>query len=338
MRSIDDKRLILTLAIQRIGFLRPEEKLLLWDIVDDELSLSLLLRLDVEAAIGRDLGGRPWTPDSYLEAAVRDARFLEKSGCRYLHFDDGAYPEALRESSRPPFGLFIRGRLLDPAVDSVAVVGTRLPTGRGLGAAFDLARGLSEAGVAVVSGLARGIDSAAHRGALSAAKSGAKGGTCAVLPCGIDRIYPPGNRSLAAEIVDRGGLLLSEYSPGEEIHKYRFPERNRIIAGMARACVVVEAPAKSGALITAEHALDEGRDVWVAGDCLQGPRSAGIDRLAADGARALIGAGDILEDWGLEPRPGSRSPRGERAETSEGGRLAAKLRDELTWAEETTMH
>ncbi len=99
-------------------------------------------------------------------------------------------------------------------------------------------------------------------------------------------------------MLDGGGLLLSEYPPGEEIHKFRFPERNRIIAGMSRACVVVEAPAKSGALITADHALDEGRDVWVSAECLGGPRSAGADRLAADGARAIVDAGDLLEDWG----------------------------------------
>ncbi len=107
--KIDEKRLILALSIQRIAFLRPEEKLLLWDLVDDELSLSLLLCRDVEAAIGRGLGGRPWLPDSFLEAAVRDARYLEKSGCRFVHYDDDAYPSALRETSRPPFGLFARG-------------------------------------------------------------------------------------------------------------------------------------------------------------------------------------------------------------------------------------
>ncbi len=123
-----------------------------------------------------------------------------------------------------------------------------------------------------------------------------------MLPCGIDRIYPPSNRRLACEILERGGLLLSEYPPGEEIRKFRFPERNRIIAGMSRACVVVEAPAKSGALITADHALDEGRDVWVVADCLGGTRNAGADRLAAEGARALADVADILEDWG---RPAS---------------------------------
>ena len=293
MGKMADKRLILALSIQRISYLRPEERLLLWDLVDDELSLSLLLCRDVEAAIGRSQGGRPWSPDSFLEAAICDARFLEQSGCHFIHYDDDAYPSALRETSRPPFGLFARGADLDPETICVAIVGTRLPTGRAMTAAFELAYSLSEAGVCVISGLARGIDAAAHRGAVASARSP----TCAVLPCGIDGVYPASNRRLAGEILDRGGLLLSEYPPGEEIRKYRFPERNRIIAGMAKSCVVVEAPAKSGALITADHALDEGRDVWVLEGCLGGPRSAGVDRLAADGARALIGAGDILEDW-----------------------------------------
>jgi DNA processing protein len=298
MKNVDAARLILALAIQRIRFLRPEEKLHLWDLVDDELSLSLFSISDVEAAIGRELGGRTWEPTAFLEAADRDARFLESSGCRFIHYDDEDYPFALRETSRPPFGLFARGGALRATADFVAVVGTRVPTGRGMDAAFELARGLSEAGVTVVSGLARGIDAAAHRGSLAGAASGGAA-TCAVLPSGIDRVYPTSNKRLAWEILDRGGLLLSEYPPGEEIHKYRFPERNRIIAGMARACVVVEAPAKSGALITAEHALDEGRDVWVAATCLGGSRSAGIDRLAAEGASAFDRAGDILGDWSL---------------------------------------
>ncbi len=343
MKKIDDKRLILALSIQRIVYLRPKEKLLLWDLVDDELSLSLLLLRDVEAAIGRSLGGRPWQPDSFLEAANRDANFLEKSGCRFIHYDDEAYPRALRETSKPPFGLFARGTRLDPECDCVAVVGTRVSTGKGTSAAFGLARGLSELGLVVVSGLARGIDSAAHKGALAAASTTrANVATCAVLPCGIDRIYPAGNRRLAGEILELGGLLVSEYPPGEEILKFRFPERNRIIAGMSRACVVVEAPAKSGALITAEHALDEGRDIWVMADCLGGPRSGGADRLASEGARVLNEAGDILEDWGsvgATSPAGNREPRtGPRFSGGEGPRLASLLFDELALEDGSTKH
>jgi DNA processing protein len=312
VKHIDEKRLVLALAIQRIPRLRPEERLSVWDLARDELSLSLLLGRDVEAAIGRTLGGGEWSPGSYLEAALRDARFLERAGARFIHHDDADYPAALRETARPPFGLYARGAAADPGADAVAVVGTRMPTGRGRDAAYFIASDLAAAGLSVVSGLARGIDAAAHRGALAGAASAGGAATCAVLPCGIDRVYPTGNRDLASAILEAGGLLLSEYPPGTEVHRYRFPERNRIIAGLCRACVVVEAPAKSGALITADHALDEGRDVWVAGDCLGGQRSAGVDRLASEGAPALRSAAELLADLKAGRAPGPRGVGGRR--------------------------
>jgi DNA processing protein len=339
MKDMNDRRLVLALAIARVPGLRSEERLLLWDLVDDELSLSSLLLGELEELVGRNLGRRPWAPASYIETSLRDASYLERSGCRFVHYDDPSYPRSLRETARPPFGLFVRGSLPGRSPDAVAVVGTRMPTGKGLDAAFSLARGLAEAGLPVVSGLARGIDAAAHRGALACLGYGASesapadssatiasgfpGATYAILPCGIDRVYPTRNRPLAAAILESGGGLISEYPPGTDIRPYRFPERNRIIAGMCRACLVVEAPAKSGALITAEQALDEGRDVWVAADCLGGQRSAGIDRLAAEGAPLLRRARELLEDWGFDSVVDSvvdedaRSGKGRTAETRE---------------------
>ena len=322
MKDMNEQRLILAMAVARVPGLRPEERLLLWDLVDDEASLSALLLGEVEAIVGRPLGARPWSPKSCLEAAARDGAYLARSGARFVHYDDPAYPRALRETARPPFGLFVRGRLPDAADDAAAIVGTRMPTGAGIDAAYALARDLSIAGVPVVSGLARGIDGAAHRGALSAGGAG----TCAVLPCGIDQVYPLGHRSLAAAILESGGCLVSEYPPGTDIRPYRFPERNRIIAGICRATIVVEAPAKSGALITAEHALDEGRDVWVHADRLGGQRSGGIDRLESEGAPALRGAGELLEDWardfaGLRPGQGAAGP--------DGGLAAGKARGDF---------
>jgi DNA processing protein len=316
MKAMNDRRLVLALAIARMPCLRPEERLLLWDLVDDELSLSSLLVGELEEILGRSLRHGPWSPGSYLEAAALDFRFLERSGCSFVHYDDDAYPRSLRETVRPPFGLFVRGLLPDPEADAVAIVGTRMPTGKGLDLAFAFARDFAAAGLPVVSGLARGIDAAAHRGALSAASGAsgpartgrAPGATYAVLPCGIDRVYPPANRGLASEILEKGGGLISEYPTGTDIRGYRFPERNRIIAGLCRACVVVEAPAKSGALITAEHALDEGRDVWVAAERLGGQRSAGIDRLEAEGAPLLRDASDLLRDWGLDPECSGGKP------------------------------
>jgi DNA processing protein len=349
---MESKRCILALAVHRAPHLRPDEKRLLWDVVDDERGLSLLSLRGLEEIIGRPLSGKTWRPGELLELATEDAEYLARSGCGYLQYDDHGYPEVLRETARPPFGLFYRGKPCPSAAPAVAVVGTRCPTGSGLSAAVSLARGLAAEGITVVSGLARGIDAAAHRGALSARVSGASAPTCAVLPCGIDRIYPPANRGLASAILEGGGALLSEYPPGEDIRTYRFPERNRIIAGMARACVVVEAPSRSGALITAEHALDEGRDVWVVRSCLGSPRGAGIDRLAMEGAGIAESALDIIDDLahaGISSAwcPAARGSRGSvspaegryaggddtvrhmhRSE-SEGRRLAALLGDEL---------
>jgi DNA processing protein len=210
----------------------------------------------------------------------------------------------------------------------VAVVGTRHPTGAGVEEALRLSGELSSAGLPVVSGLALGIDAAAHRGAIASG-----GFTCAVLPCGVESVYPAGNRGLAARILEAGGLLASEYPPGTEIRKSRFPERNRIISGLCRGLLVVEAPSGSGALITADFALEQGRDVFVDASRLGGAQSCGLDRLAADGARPVSSAAEVIAEWGLKPLGYGRAFQyieGESHESSiEGRSLAAALRAEL---------
>ncbi len=285
----------LLVAIHRLETLRRNEKILLSDLCRDLADLAGLGPADIAACTGREKCAEGWNPARAIARALEDMELFDRAGIAYVHHDSQRYPPLLRETTAPPVGLFVRGWLPDPELPSVAVVGTRSPTATGLAAASSLARDLAGSGLAVISGLALGIDSAAHRGALNG-----RGRTLAVLPCGIDRIYPPSNRSLAARILESGGGIVSEYPPDTGIHKYRFPERNRIISGLARACVVVEAPAVSGALITAEHALSEGRDVWVHGACAKGARNAGADRLAAAGAAVLFGARELLRDWGIE--------------------------------------
>ncbi len=299
---------IVLLAVHRMEFLTLEEKLLVSDLYRDQAGIRGLTLADLRVAICRTLARVRWDAAAAIAVAESDARMLERHGWAYVHHDDAGYPPALRETTDPPFGLFVRGSLPDPTVPAAAVVGTRSPSECGMEAAARLAAGLARVGIPVLSGLARGIDAAAHSGSM-----GAGGYTMAVLPCGIDRIYPPSNRRLAAAILDSAGALVSEYSPGGEIHKYRFPERNRLIAGMARACVVVEAPGSSGALITAAHALDEGRDVWVHRNCLGGPRNAGGDRLHGEGAPALSGASDLLADWGWRAPPDTTCGTGHSA-------------------------
>lgn len=293
---------LLLLALQRLGFLRGDEKLVVLDALRDSDDLCSLSLDDLRRLVGRFISDRAWDPRKLLEEAHADAELLARKGIAYVHFDDPRFPPLLRETARPPFGLYVRGTPPEPGRPCAAVVGTRMPTTEGLAAASELACGLSAESVTVVSGLARGIDSAAHRGALKG-----PGSTCAVLPCGPDRVYPPANRTLASLILDSGGCLLTEYPPDSEMHRYRFPDRNRIIAGIARACIVVEAPAESGALITAEHALGEGRDLWVHADCLGSARNAGGDSLAAQGAQSLSSATDLLIDWGMAERSAERS-------------------------------
>jgi DNA processing protein len=284
--------LLIALAIARMDFLRSHEKLLLSRGIVSARELSRMELPELEGVILRSLSRESWAPAICLERAKRDEEFLASKDIAFVGVDDPRYPPQLRETYRPPFGLYVRGRLPDAEIPCVALVGTRAATGRGLRAAFGLAEELSSKGVSVVSGLALGIDSAAHRGGLRG-----KAKTLAVLPGGIDTIYPAANRGLAARILDEGGCLLTENPPETQIRRYRFPERNRIIAGLARSCVVVEAPEGSGALITAEHALSEGRDVFIHQACLGGTRNSGCAALLEEGAVAIATAGDIIAEW-----------------------------------------
>lgn len=333
----DPGRSLLLLALQRLDLLGAAGKERLLSALDSGADLASLSRGDLEAIGGRRLRAGRWDPSALLAAAEADARLLERIGASFVQRDEAGFPAALREIPGAPFGLYLRGERLPEGLPAAAVVGTRYPTGRGSLAARSLARDLSLAGLPVVSGLARGIDAEAHRGALEARRRSLKAGpTCAVLPCGVERVYPAGNRGLAAAILASGGLLVSEFAPGTEIRKSNFPERNRIISGLCRGLLVVEAPAGSGALITADFALEQGRDVFVAAARLGGPRSAGLDGLAADGALALSSARGLLAEWGILPAAGftALSASGREGPSlgvgfGEGRLLAEALRAEL---------
>ncbi len=217
---------------------------------------------------------------------------------RSLRRGDRSYPPLLAQIPDPPAALWVRG---DAAVDvlartAVAIVGARACSGYGRSVARLLAADAAAAGAVVVSGLARGIDGEAHRGALAAA-----GTTVAVLGCGVDRDYPAAHAELARSIVAGGGLVVSEYEPGVEPAPWRFPARNRIIAGLARATVVVEARERSGALITADFALEDGREVLAVPGEITSALSAGTNALLRVGATPATGSADVLDALGLEP-------------------------------------
>ena len=200
---------------------------------------------------------------------------------------DGDYPERLRETSDPPPALFANGRIPDGPV--VALVGSRKATVSGRDNARNIGRALGEQGVCVASGLALGIDSAAHEGALEAG-----GPVVGVLGCGIDVIYPRSNRALFGKVA-RNGTLVSEYYFGEAPLQWRFPARNRIISGLSETVVVVEAAERSGALITARHALDSGRDVWAVPGPLGSAECRGSNKLLGDGAGVLWDVPEFVE-------------------------------------------
>src|SRR5262245_32839940 len=219
---------------------------------------------------------------------------VEACGSRFVTWSSPEYPAQLRHIHDPPAALYVIGRLPGDVTSAVAVVGARRCTALGREAAHEIGHGLGLAGVTVVSGAARGIDAAAHEGAL-----GVKGSTLAVLGSGLDVAYPFDGRSLVRRIA-QGGTVVSEYPPGVPPSPHHFPARNRIVAGLCRATVVVEGAERSGSLITAEHAMEFGRDVFAMAAAANSALSHTPLQLIREGATLIRGADDLLSDLGLD--------------------------------------
>ncbi|HYD04325.1 MAG TPA: DNA-processing protein DprA, partial [Reyranella sp.] len=236
-------------------------------------------------------GARPVRLCSKADAE-REIETLRKLGARLIARADPDYPEALAALEDAPPVIAVKGRaeLLQPA--RIALVGARNASANGRRIASDLAAGLAQAGAVVVSGMARGIDTAAHLGALNAGSK--TGGTIAVVAGGVDVLYPPENGALF-ERLGAEGLIVAESAPGTEPVARHFPRRNRIISGLSRAVVVVEAALKSGSLITARYALDQGREVMAVPGSPLDPRCRGANRLIREGARLVEDFAQVLE-------------------------------------------
>lgn len=217
---------------------------------------------------------------------------VSRAGWRWISSEAPDYPGGLNHTADPPLGLFVKGLL--GGGPSVAIVGSRRATPYGVQASRILAESVGRAGGTIISGMARGVDAAAHEGALSVG-----GTTWAVWGCGPDRIYPPEHARLADQISETGALL-TEYLPGTSPRRHHFPERNRIVAGLASVVVVVEAAARSGALSTARQALDEGRDVMAVPGSIFSEVSVGPNGLLRAGAQPVTCPGDLLDALGLE--------------------------------------
>ncbi|MEE9500396.1 MAG: DNA-processing protein DprA [Candidatus Omnitrophota bacterium] len=200
------------------------------------------------------------------------------------------YPDNLKNIYNPPEKLFVDGEILPSDNNAIAIVGTRRASYYGMEQCEKLSYDLAIRGITIISGMARGIDSAAHRGALKA-----KGRTIAVLGSGHNHIYPPENKKLYGEIV-KNGAVVSEYEPDIPPFRTNFPRRNRIISGMSKGVVIIEAPRKSGALITADFALEQGRDVFALPGNISSLRSSGTNALIKEGAKLVEGISDILEE------------------------------------------
>jgi len=236
--------------------------------------------------------GLPAAADPTVQKACRR---LKEVGGHLLTFWDQGYPDSLRQIDDPPAILYCRGEL--PTEPALAIVGSRQPTDFGRRLTEKIARQLAEAGIVTVSGLARGIDSAAHRGSLYAG-----GKTIAILGCGVDRVYPPENAKLHHQIIEQGALL-SEYPPGSEPLPGHFPGRNRIISALGLGTLVIEAGRDSGSLITAEFALDQGREVMAVPGGVDRATSYGPNLLIKQGAHPVTEAEEILQIIGVPARP-----------------------------------
>ncbi len=240
--------------------------------------------------IGSEVADQISNWESTVDLAAELKR-VSDFGATVITQEDPSYPKSLREIHAPPIVLYVWGEIAERDQHAIGIIGARRTTHYGTESAKKLAYQLAYAGLTVVSGLARGIDTAAHQGALAA-----KGRTIAVIGSGLSKLYPPENRALAEKIRDGHGAVVSEFSMEIEPDRQTFPMRNRIISGWSQGILVVEAGLNSGALITAAQALEQGRSVYAVPGHINAPSAMGSNRLIQQGAKLVMDASDILED------------------------------------------
>jgi DNA processing protein len=255
--------------------------------------------------------------------------WVQQSGCHIITLEDRAYPPLLKAIHDAPPLLFIRGEPAQLQNPQLAMVGSRNPSVVGRETAFDFARTLAGAGLVVSSGLAQGIDTASHEGALDSG-----GQTIAVFGTGLDRVYPARNRKLAHAIVEQGGALVSEYPPGVEPLAANFPRRNRIISGLSLGTLVVEAALRSGSLITARFASEQGREVFAIPGSIHNPLARGCHQLIRQGAKLVETAQDVLEELAPQLRAAIAEPPAEETQADPVAELDEEYRQLLACLEQ----
>ena len=312
-----------------------KNELLYWLILSSVKNLSIQTKLKALAFLGspakvyeadRDyLLGVGFSPANFeklrSEATKDDCRriieFCNKKRIKILTIDDDEYPEMLKYIYDPPLVLYVRGNI--PRMNSIAIVGSRRASGYGIETAVKLSSQLALSGFMIVSGMARGIDTAAHCGALKE-----NGTTIAVLGCGVDIPYPPENHSLMERIIESGAVI-SEYPPGTPPASFNFPGRNRIISGISLGTLVIEAGLKSGSLITAKYALEQGREVFAVPGNINHYNSEGCNRLIKDGAKMVLDVDDIVEELNFGIVPARCGESGKKAAGQSLGKEAAMI-------------
>lgn len=285
MMENDEQQLRYWLALLQIKGVGPVQFRQLWQQTDSLQGLFSSPPPTLSATLRDALRHPDW------DAVEHSLEWSQQADCNILTLEHPTYPQQLKELHDAPPLLFVRGELRQLANPQLAMVGSRNPGVVGRETAHDFARSLASAGLVITSGLAQGIDTASHQGALDGG-----GQTIAVFGTGLDRVYPAKNRQLAHTIVEQGGALISEYPPGMEPLPANFPRRNRIISGLSLGTLVVEAALRSGSLITARYATEQGREVFAIPGSIHNPLARGCHQLIRQGAKLVETAQDILEE------------------------------------------
>lgn len=285
---MSDEKIFNCLVASKATFLTCAEQLAFLKRLEEGEGKNYSMK-DFRALSKRALRSK-WNSSEIFSSAQEEFDLIQKGYFGFLPIVSSDYPSLLKEIYDPPFALFFRGSLEALKRAKAAVVGTRVPTSKAAKAAWELGYDLGSKNFSVVSGLALGIDSFAHAG-----NHAAKVGSVAVLGCGIDQIYPVANKGLASELIELGGAIISEYPIRTPPATFRFPMRNRIVSALTNLTVVVQAPLKSGALITADFALEQGREVVVLAAGIGGKFGLGCEELAKNGAFVIKKRDQIFE-------------------------------------------
>ena len=295
-----NNRGLLDLIISLLPGISVTEKIKMSDNFNNEDELFINTKRQIESFLGRSLN-KFWEINDVRDKADKIDTICKMRSIKWVSWTSSSYPPLLREIYDPPSVIFYMGQLPNPEKSLLGMVGKRNPSPQAASHAYKLSFGAGQGGISVISGLAIGIDTMSHRGNLVSCSPG-----YAVLGSGIDQIYPSSNRQLAKRLLDSGGAVISEYPPGVRPGKWTFPARNRIISALSRSVLIVEAPQKSGALITASFALEQGRDLWVASAGLLKDGSVfdrrGTIKLAEDGAEIIHSPQEIFEKWNMREK------------------------------------